>query len=184
MTINLLSFFSLLLLMQTSCATHSQSKENKIETKILWAEGYIGHYSNGDDTMIKGIGGLVSYTKPYDTITITNYKNGYYEIDEHFYRKLPVYDNLSNEDYFRNDSLYARYSSESEKRMNSTKLVFNNIWQYELCKVSFEKFFLGNIEQYVPNFNTAKLDTIKYQRVKIPTYIIKIISIEPYYKEK
>lgn len=182
MNINLLSFFSLLFLLQTSCASHSQSKEKKIETKILWAEGYIGHYSNGDDTMIKGIGGFVSFIKPYDTITATNYKKGYYEIDKHSNRKLMIYDNLTNEDYFRNDSLFAQYSSESEKRMNSTKLIFNNIWQYELCKVSFEEYFIGDLEQFIPDFSTAKNDNLRYKTIKIPTYLIKIISIEPYYK--
>jgi hypothetical protein len=183
MKINYLSFLTFLFLLQTSCASHSQSREKKIETKVLWAETYMGHYSDGSGNMVKGVGGLVSAIKPYDTITEINYEKGYYEINKNSYRRIPIYDSIANSDYSRNFDLYANYSSEMEKRIDSTKLLFNNVWQYELCNVTFEKYFVGDIEQFVPDFSTAKSDNLKYKKIKIPTYVIKLISIEPYYTE-
>ncbi|MEB3800747.1 hypothetical protein INQ45_06585 [Flavobacterium columnare] len=169
-----------------NCSCKSISPEHdKLKTKVLWAESYLGHYTNSEDTMLKGIGGFVSYINPKDTVTKDNYLEAYYEINKNAYRNIDIYNKLSNLDYIKNDSLFSVFSLENENNTKVKRKNYNKIWEYKLTMVTFKEYYLGLIEQYVPKFESSKnLPNLKYEKIKIPTYIIKIISLKPYEEEE
>jgi len=164
--------------------SQTDKEKGKIETKILWAESYIGHYSDNNGNMFKGYGGLVEYITPMDTISCKNYLIGYYEIEKNSFRNISTYKKISDKEYLSNFNLMSLIWNNSKQTGENRKIKFNNLWEYLLCTVTYEKHFVGHIEQFIPDFNSYDDEILKYSKIKIPTYVIRIISIEPYKVER
>ncbi|WP_236458165.1 hypothetical protein [Flavobacterium jumunjinense] len=152
-------------------------------TKLLWAETYLGHYSDNDDTMYKGVGGFVECFDIKEEISQKSYEMGYYEIEKlsNIRGKDSTYEKLIHNDYLKNDKLFSEFWYNYENSLEIKKVIFNTIWVYFLCEVTFEKHYLGLIEQYVPILDSPS--KLSYRKIQIPTYLIKIISIKPNIKE-
>ena len=150
----------------------------QLKTALLWCEVNASHYAAGVDELMKGYSGFIAYIDTSNTVTRENYLSAYYEIVPQYsrqlegYSKLPptvVSTNLERFDQLVNSNLAA-----------VVRCTYNQYWDYVLCRVTYEDVYLGEIEQYLPNYNQADASPwLTYEQIPVPTYFIKLHTITP-----